>query len=116
MKKDIFAVLVVALPLVLGFAVIASANNGALADFDAQYPSFGGSCNVCHTTGSARNPYGIALANNGGTGNNIPPATFVAVEPLDSDGDGFTNLVEIKPGFFREMRPAILLSPAPASR
>jgi len=101
-KSNIFVVLVVALSFVLGFAVIASANNGALADFDAQYPSnsLGGSCNICHTTVPTRNPYGIALANNGGTGNNIQPATFVAVEPLDSDGDGFTNLVEIKTGFF----------------
>ena len=102
MKRNIFAVLVVALTLVLVFAVIASANNGALADFDAQYPlnSFGGSCNICHTTVPTRNPYGRALANNGGTAGNIPPATFVAVEGLDSDGDGFTNIEEINAGTF----------------
>jgi len=100
MKRNRFGVLAVVLTLVLGFAVIASADNGALSDFNAQYPSFGGSCNVCHTTGSTRNPYGRALANNGGTANNIPPATFVAVEGLDSDGDDFTNIQEINAGTF----------------
>ena len=102
MKRNIFAVLVVALTFVLGFAGIALADTGALADFDAQYPSnsFGGSCNICHTTVPTRNPYGKALANNGGTAGNIPPATFVAVEGLDSDGDGFTNIEEINAGTF----------------
>ena len=100
MEKNILAVLVVALTLVLGFAAIASANSGALLDFNARYSSFGGSCNVCHTTGSTTNPYGTSLADNGGTGGNIDPATFAAVEGLDSDGDGFTNIQEINAGFF----------------
>ena len=103
MKKDIFVVLVVALPLVLGFAVVALANNGALADFDAQYQgnSFGGSCNICHTASIPNtNPYGTDLADEGATGNNIPTATFVAVEGLDSDGDSFTNIQEINAGKF----------------
>jgi len=100
MKRNIFAVLVVALTLVLGFAVIASADTGALADFNAQYPSFGGSCNVCHTTVPNMNPYGTDLVEAGATKNNIPPATFVAVEGLDSDRDGFTNIQEINAGKF----------------
>jgi hypothetical protein len=102
MKKDILIVLVVTLTLALGFAGIASANNGALADFEVQYPSntFGGSCNICHTTVPTTNPYGTDLANNGGTGGNIDPATFLAVEGLDSDGDGFTNIEEINAGKF----------------
>lgn len=102
MKKNISVVLVVALTLVLGFAFIASANDGALADFDTQYPNntFNGSCNICHTNVPATNSYGTALSNNGGMAGNIDPATFVAVEPLDSDGDGFTNLAEINAGFF----------------
>ena len=95
MKKNILALLVVTLPLVLGFGVIASANNGALLDFNAQYPSFGGSCNVCHTGGSTTNPYGTDLADAGATANNISSATFEAVEGLDSDRDGFTNIQEI---------------------
>ena len=95
MKKNILALLVVTLTLVLGFGVIASANNGALLDFNAQYPSFGGSCNVCHTGGSTTNPYGTDLADAGATANNISSATFEAVEGLDSDRDGFTNIQEI---------------------
>ncbi len=97
MKKNILAVLVVGLTLVLGFAAIASANSGALADFNAQYPgnSYGSSCSICHTSPPTTNPYGTDLVNAGATASNIPPATFVAVEGLDSDGDGFTNLVEI---------------------
>jgi hypothetical protein len=100
--KNGLAVSVVVLTLVLGLAVIASANTGALADFNAQYPgnSFGSSCMICHTTPPTRNPYGTALANAGGTANNIDPAVFVAVEPLDSDGDGFTNIEEINAGTF----------------
>ena len=102
MKRSIFAVWVVTLSLALGCAVIASADNGARADFDARYPSnsFGGSCKVCHTTGSTTNPYGTDLVKAGATANNISAATFVAVEGLDSDGDGFTNIEEINAGTF----------------
>jgi hypothetical protein len=102
MKKNFLVVLVVGLTLSLGFVVIASANNGALADFNAQYPgnSFGSSCNICHTSPPTTNPYGTDLVNAGATSSNIPAATFVAVEALDSDGDGFTNIVEINAGTF----------------
>ena len=102
MKKKILVVLVAALTLILGFAVIASANTGALNDFNAQYPgnSFGNSCSICHGTLPATDPYGTALADAGGTGGNIDPAVFVAVEGLDSDGDGFTNIQEINAGTF----------------
>jgi len=102
MKRNIFAALVVALPLVYGFAAIASADTGALADFKAQYPgnSFGNSCSICHTSPPTKNSYGDDLKKEGGTADNIPPATFLAVEGLDSDGDGFTNIEEINAGTF----------------
>ena len=48
-----------------------------------------GSCITCHNTldGKEYNPYGVDfLVNN---------KNFAAVEPLDSDGDGFDNLTEI---------------------
>jgi hypothetical protein len=101
-KRNIFAVLVVALTLVLGFATIASADVGALQDFNAQYPgnSFGNSCNICHKSIPKTNAYGKALFNAGATANNVPSETFVAVEELDSDGDGFTNIEEINAGTF----------------
>ncbi len=102
MKKSGSVVLFVALPLVLGFATIAAANTGALADFNAQYPAntFKNSCLICHSSVPAVNPYGRDLAAAGGTGSTITPAQFVAVEPLDSDGDGFTNIQEINAGTF----------------
>jgi hypothetical protein len=114
MKKNILAVSVIALTLVLGFAVIASANNGALADFNAQYPgnSYGGSCSICHTSAPTTNPYGTDLADFGATGGNILAETFVAVEGLDSDGDGYTNIQEINTGTFpgdRASHPGITI-------
>jgi len=67
MKKSDSVVLVVALTLVLGFTTLASANTGALADFNAQYL-------VIHSVAvvylphkpTGRNPYGTALVNAGG--------------------------------------------------
>jgi hypothetical protein len=111
MKKNILGVLVVALILVLGFAVIASADSGALGDFNRQYPSFGGSCNVCHKSVPSTNPYGTDLVKKGATANNIPAATFVAIEGLDSDGDGFTNIEEINAGTFPGNRASHPTSP-----
>jgi hypothetical protein len=84
MKKNIFAVSVVALPLVLGFAVMASADNGALADFNAQYPgnSYGNSCRICHTTSlPTKNPYGTDLNEAGATKNNTPPLSEAGDDP-----------------------------------
>jgi ribosomal protein L30E len=97
MNKKVLFVLA-ALVLVLGFGGIALANDGALADFNAQYPGKSYSCSLCHTSAPTLNPYGADLLANGATGSNINPATFVAVEGLDSDGDGATNLEEITAG------------------
>ncbi|HEY5997486.1 MAG TPA: choice-of-anchor D domain-containing protein, partial [Candidatus Deferrimicrobiaceae bacterium] len=44
-------------------------------------------CTLCHTAVPALNPYGSAYAAAG--------HSFPAIEPADSDGDGFTNLAEI---------------------
>jgi hypothetical protein len=101
-KINIVTVSAIALTLVLGFAVIVSANNGALVNFNSQYPgnSFAGSCNICHAGVPATNPYGAALKGAGGTGSTISSAQFTAVEGVDSDGDTFTNLQEITAGTF----------------
>jgi hypothetical protein len=101
-KRNCACLSVVALTLVLGFAVIVSADTGARNDFNAQYPGnhFGGSCTICHTNVPATNPYGAALKNAGGSANNIDPGTFITVEGRDSDGDSFTNLEEITAGTF----------------
>jgi hypothetical protein len=46
------------------------------------------SCNVCHTSVPNLNPYGQAYLASG--------HNFSAIEPLDSDNDGFTNLQELQ--------------------
>jgi len=54
-----------------------------------------GSCITCHNQIDGKggeNGYGTAYKNSG--------RDFVAIEQLDSDGDGFTNIAEISAGFF----------------
>ncbi|MDX8390047.1 MAG: thrombospondin type 3 repeat-containing protein, partial [Mariprofundaceae bacterium] len=62
-----------------------------LNSFNATYPSttLGGDCLVCHmnNSGGGFTAYGSAYKNNG--------KSFTAIEALDSDGDGITNLDEI---------------------
>jgi hypothetical protein len=70
-------------------APMASAKPNFLTSFNQHYDTAGtrlDSCATCHN-GEARNPYGRAYS---GSGRN-----FAAIENLDSDGDGFTNLAEI---------------------
>jgi hypothetical protein len=69
-----------------------------LADFNKKYGTQGtklDSCDTCHTTSQDAdhlNPYGadVRKANH----------DYGAIEGLDSDGDGFTNIDEIKAGTF----------------
>ncbi len=70
--------------------------------YPAYYSTYGFSqgCPVCHTSAPALNStygadYVSALAARGGrNSSNVVPA-LVSLEPLDSDGDGYTNIVEI---------------------
>ena len=72
----------------------ASSQESYKAAFEANYPSSVGTridqCLVCHTTNFnfTRNPYGTDYEKNG--------HNFNIIEPLDSDGDGFTNINEIR--------------------
>jgi len=66
-----------------------------LSTFESTYPAAAGSridaCNLCHNSpegGDARNSYGLSYASSG--------RNFAAIENTDSDGDGYTNLQEIK--------------------
>ncbi|HEX7575000.1 MAG TPA: hypothetical protein VF360_01370 [Candidatus Methanoperedens sp.] len=66
-----------------------------LSTFETTYSSAAGSridaCNLCHNSpggGDARNSYGLSYASSG--------RNFAAIENTDSDGDGWTNLQEIK--------------------
>ena len=69
----------------------ANAISSYLTAFETQYPAAVGSridtCNVCHTSPPALNPYGTAYQ---GAGHEFAP-----IESADSDGDGFSNLAEI---------------------
>jgi len=65
--------------------------------FDALYPGatgLVGNCGVCHTNVPTRNPYGAAFGARPHSGAAASGA-LAAIEPLDSDGDTFTNLTEI---------------------
>ena len=75
----------------------AHAVSGYVSGFSAAYPAATAalqSCALCHVTAGppARNSYGAAYAANG--------HSYRAIEALDSDGDGFTNLAEITAGTF----------------
>lgn len=84
------------------------------AAFCAQYPQAPAcgngvvDCGMCHTTAPARNLYGTQLAEHLAVGTARPlsdadylaalPDALRAVEGLDADGDGATNLLEIEGG------------------
>jgi hypothetical protein len=82
-------ILLLAAIVLLG-AHMVSARPDYLESFDQHYGTGGtrlDSCITCHD-GESRNPYGKAYAASG--------KNFTEIENLDSDGDGFSNLVEIK--------------------
>ena len=89
MTKGLCAVLVV-VALGMGFSDITHAKDTYQPLFNTKYGTAGSvlnTCTVCHTAVPTRNAYGTAYGNNA--------HDFTAIEPLDSDGDGFTNLAEI---------------------
>ena len=88
MVFNVFGVVI----LVLGIYSTAKAVSSYKNQFNSRYGTTGTTldqCLLCHTSNSssALNPYGNDFASNG--------HNFAAIEPLDSDGDGFSNLVEI---------------------
>ncbi|MDD5370418.1 MAG: hypothetical protein PHQ40_15150 [Anaerolineaceae bacterium] len=89
------AILVTSL-LLLNQPKFAAANSDDLANAVTKYPGINGTrldaCALCHTSQvPALNPYGAAYKSNGRDG-----TAFGAIENLDSDGDGFSNLQEIQ--------------------
>ncbi|MDD5474151.1 MAG: DUF5667 domain-containing protein [Candidatus Methanoperedens sp.] len=93
----------------------ASAYGGYLNDFNKQYNTTGtrlDSCGVCHVApagGGGLNPYGKAFKDAG---------SFAAIESLDSDGDGFTNIAESNARTFPgnpDDHPAAGVNQTPAS-
>lgn len=83
--------------LFLGVAVLASnagtasAKSEYLGSFNALYSTAGtplDSCSLCHTNIPSLNAYGADWTNNG--------KSFPGIEGLDSDSDGWSNIVEIQ--------------------
>lgn len=89
-RKAVFVLLTMI--LVLALAGSALATGGALSTFTATYPGTNYSCSLCHTSAPATNPYGADLTLP------VSAAKLAAIENVDSDGDGFTNIVEINAG------------------
>lgn len=88
MNYKLIIILLVAVVALMG-APMVSAKSSFLTSFNQQYDTAGtrlDSCTTCHN-GEAVNLYGRAYSGSG--------KSFAAIENLDSDGDGFTNLVEI---------------------
>lgn len=96
-------IIVVSLLVAAGVASTCStagAVSGYLDEFIAKYPNNTNiTCGICHVVqfpgDATRNPYGLAFQ---GRAHGTPAeraAAFKAIEPPDSDGDGYTNLTEI---------------------
>jgi hypothetical protein len=78
----------------LSHPAMVSANSNDLASVEAKYPNIVGtrldSCSLCHTSPPTLNVYGAAYL---AAGRNT--AAFAAIENVDSDKDGWTNIQEI---------------------
>jgi len=96
----IIRVLFLVLTITAGSFSSAYAKDRYTDDFNALYNTSGGhnyqavlgSCLTCHPSGSNRNSYANDWRNNG--------HNYAAVEQMDSDNDGSSNIVEINGGYF----------------
>jgi hypothetical protein len=106
------------LALLAGTFSIAFADIPYTDNFNTRYGTSGGynynpvlgSCLTCHPAGSSRNSYANDWRNNG--------HNFAAVEGMDSDNDGFTNIDEIVAGTFpgnASSKPAAVNNPPVAN-
>jgi hypothetical protein len=88
------------LAITAGSLSSAYAKDGYTDDFNARYGTSGGhnynsvlgSCLTCHPSGSNKNSYANDWRNNG--------HNYAAVEGMDSDNDGFSNIAEINALYF----------------
>jgi len=77
----------------------ALASSGVKTTFDGVYPGNIVSCFVCHTgTPGGFTTYGTQYVSAGGTNGFGLSSAMVAIENLDADGDGATNIEEINAG------------------
>ena len=99
LQLKVVLILVALVSVAIGIAYLprpAVAQQGDLNSATSRYPAIAGSriddCLLCHTSSRPNlNPYGAAYL---GHGRN--PAALAAIEALDSDLDGFSNLAEIQ--------------------
>ena len=79
---------------IIGTFSLAHADSGYMGSFSSKYPasSLVSNCGVCHTSIPSLNTYGSDFKKN-----KFNPAT---IESLDSDGDSFSNLIEINAGTY----------------
>jgi len=88
--KRLFSILFM-MTLLLTGDVVAYASSGYLKTFNNTYGTSTtklNTCSLCHTNTPACNSYGNSFSNSG--------RNFQAIEPVDSDGDGFSNIGEIR--------------------
>ncbi len=90
--KKLIAVLVLLVVVAQLSGPTTLAKSSYVSSFTAAYPSAKGTaleaCGTCHTSTMALNPYGTDLS--------AAKLNFASVESKDSDGDGASNLAEIK--------------------
>ncbi len=78
----------------------AFAYSSYLTAFNSKYGTSGtvlNTCGICHINpagGGSRNPYGTSFAGVS-THSSNPSGAYTTIEPLDSDGDGYSNITEI---------------------
>ena len=103
--KRIVLIFAAALCLMSGLTGVSYGKSSYATSFKSTYPSSplsslstvsgqaGNLCTVCHgTSGTPLNAFGSAYSSNG--------RSFSAIQNLDSDSDGFSNLAEINSGTF----------------
>jgi len=95
--------LLVTILLVLVLATVAWARPGYLSAFNTQYGTTGtklDGCSTCHLPSFARNMYGADFEKALNVSGATESTALLAVESLDSDGDGVSNAIEISAGTF----------------
>ena len=117
MKRNVCTIVLV-MALAGGFSNIAQARDAYLPVFNKAYSTSGtklDTCNVCHTVVPTRNAFGSDFASTTIPGHTA--RTFdAALESRDSDGDTFTNIVEINARTFpgnANSKPSAPADPTP---
>jgi len=98
-RVQVALILVALVSVAIGLAYLPKATVAEDSDMNritTKYPAIIGSridsCDLCHTSNIPdRNAYGRAYKSHGRN-----TAALAAIEALDSDGDGFSNLAEIR--------------------